>query len=172
MSNYEMPIYVVKQKSANIEIREYESFYTSSVEEPDLRGFRGFGILFSYISGSNANQQKISMTIPVINTFDKEQSMEFVIPKKLNSNIPHPIDQQLKIKKYDARLVASIRFSGLTSKKRIMYHLDKLTTWIRQQNFDIVGPVQLARYNPPFSIPWLRRNEIMVSVAKQPINED
>jgi hypothetical protein len=71
MGKYDTPNYIVIKKEGMYEIRKYDTFYTSSVSEHDLKGYSGFGLLFSYISGNNLPNEKMAMTVPVINTFDQ-----------------------------------------------------------------------------------------------------
>jgi hypothetical protein len=167
MSRYDTPDYQVVEKDGIFEIRKYDTFYTSSVKENDLRGYSGFGLLFSYISGDNVKNEKMAMTIPVINTFDEHLSMEFVIPKDKMNEIPKPTNDKLAIKRYEEHFAAVIKFSGSTGEANVKNQLHKLQNWITKKNLVIVGPFQLARYNPPFSIPFLRKNEIMITITYQ-----
>jgi len=165
MSKYESPVYQVIKKEGSYEIRSYESFKTTSVVESNLKGYSGFGLLFSYIRGNNDEKQQMSMTVPVINAFDDdEMTMEFVIPKSFQKQVPKPKDDHLKIKHYDQHFSACLTFSGTTNKKRVAYHLQMLKNWISKNNLNVVGSYGLARFNPPFSLPMFRRNEVFVHV--------
>ena len=168
MSKYESPSYQVILKEGLFELRKYEPFNTTSVNESSLKGYSGFGLLFSYISGNNSEAQKMSMTVPVINTFEKEElTMEFVVPSTFKDNIPLPNDQQLKTKHYPTHFSAVITFSGFTTKKRVNKFQSTLNQWIESKGYHITSPFRLARFNPPFSLPFLRRNEVFVDIAYQ-----
>ena len=166
MGKYESPIYDVLKKEGAIEIRKYHAFDTVSVYENKLSGYSGFGLLFSYISGNNNEQEKMSMTVPVINSFESDgMTMEFVVPHAYDkNNIPVPKHEGLKIKHYDEHIVCSITFKGTTSKMHVEKQTLKLTNWLKKENLAEIGRYRLARYNPPFSLPCLRRNEILIEI--------
>lgn len=166
MGKYESPKYEIVMTNNNFELRKYAPFYTTSVIEKSLKGYQGFGLLFGYISGENDKQQKMSMTVPVINQFEENHmTMEFVIPSKVAETlIPDPINSQIKIKYYPEMISAVISFSGTTSQRRVEEKKELLNQWIKERNFEVIGKYCVARYNPPFSLPFLRRNEILVEV--------
>ena len=168
MSKYESPNYQIILNEIPFEIRKYEPFNTTSVTENNLKGYSGFGLLFSYISGNNQSSQKMSMTVPVINTFEKEElTMEFVVPSNFKDNIPLPNNQHLRTKHYPAHFSAVITFSGLTTKKRVQKFQTRLKEWIKSKGYKQTSPYRLARFNPPFSLPFLRRNEVFVDIEYQ-----
>ena len=165
MSKYETPTYKVILKEDKFEVRAYEAFNTSSVIENNLKGNSGFGVLFSYISGNNKETQKMAMTVPVINTFDDQaMTMEFVVPSTFKDHIPTPNNEYLKIKHYPKQFRASLTFSGNANKKSVEKHKQMLNDWVMKNDFEVSGMYRLARYNTPFSLPFLRRNEIMVDI--------
>ena len=168
MSIYESPIYKVLLKEGKYEVRQYEAFNTSSVVESNLKGNSGFGVLFSYISGNNKDSQKMSMTVPVINTFeDEDMTMEFVVPSMFKENVPTPNNEQMKIKHYPEQFRASLTFSGNANKASVDKHKEMLIRWVKKKNFNVIGQYRLARYNTPFSLPFLRRNEVMIDIEYQ-----
>jgi len=166
MSKYETPKYEVIKKESNFELRHYEAFSTSSVVEANLSGRSGFGLLFGYISGKNKTHEKMSMTIPVMNEYSNNtMTMEFVIPKKFErDDIPMPSIPEIEIKHYPAQQIAAYRFSGLVNNKIVAKNIDKLSQWIKENNLEAEVYYHLARYNSPFSVPFLRRNEILIKI--------
>jgi effector-binding domain-containing protein len=166
MGNYESPAYDILKKDGVIEIRRYRAFDTISVNESKLSGYSGFGLLFSYISGNNEENKKIAMTIPVINDFESDgMTMEFVVPNDFSMNhIPVPKNDNLKIKHYDEHVVCSITFKGVTSKRNVDKQTKKVKDWLKEKDLDEIGRFRLARYNPPFSLPYLRRNEVLIEI--------
>ncbi len=168
MAKYETAPYEVLSKEDAFEIRQYDAFYTAAVEELSLEGSRGFSQIFDYISGNNEEKKKISMTTPVINEMNKENvTTEFVMPKNYSlKNLPTPTNPKVKIKKTDQMLVASVTFSGTTNDKKIRKNEQLLLDWIEKKNMKPSGNYKLARYNPPFIPPFLRRNEILIEIIK------
>jgi hypothetical protein len=167
MARYETAPYKVMRKEGHFEIRQYDAFYTAGVEESSLEGSGGFRQIFDYISGSNEEQKKISMTTPVINELRKESvSTEFVMPSTFTEDtLPEPSNPRVKIRKTERRLTASVTFSGTTSRKKIMEYEKRLLAWIEKKNMKPTGNFRLARYNPPFIPPFLRRNEIIIDIV-------
>ena len=117
MSKYETPEYEVIIGEDEYEIRKYLDFYIVEYENvDDLESSEGFGTLFKYISSNNKENEKISMTTPVIREVsEKKQKMAFVVPGKFGEKIPEPNSPNLNIKKFDQGLFAVIRYSGLSN---------------------------------------------------------
>ena len=92
MSHYESPNYELIKKEEPFELRKYPSFYLMTYDnEADPEVEKGFNTLFAYISSNNSENQKISMTVPVIEEVNQDQKkMAFVVPKKFGENIPKP----------------------------------------------------------------------------------
>jgi len=168
MSKYETAPYKVIESEGRFEIRQYEAFYTAAVEDTKLDGSNGFNQIFDYISGNNADQKKISMTTPVFNELGKDKtSTEFVMPTTFDqTTLPKPANPKVNIKRVESRVAAVMTFSGSVNEQKIKIYETELLEWIRQKDLQPSGNFRLARYNPPFMPPFLRRNEIMIDVIK------
>jgi len=166
--SYETPIYKLIEKNSNVEIRSYERFFTSSVREDSLSGNSGFSVLLSYISGDNKPGRKMAMTIPVINEIDtKKMSMEFVVPRAFyDKGIPEPNQPYVTIKEYPSALVGVISFSGVMRGEVIEKQTAKLMERLNSMGYRPTSNIRIARYNSPFSLPFLRHHEIQVDVTK------
>lgn len=164
--SYESPTYTILHKEGHFEIRQYDEFYTSSVKENTLGGNTGFSILFSYISGDNQFRQPMAMTVPVINEMtSSNMTMEFVIPKKFyETGIPQPTANNVLIRHYPAQIMASYRFSGSIDPQKLNRLVNQLLEFINENGMTVISPVRMARYNSPFTLPFLRRNEILFTV--------
>lgn len=167
MSKYETAPYKVIQKEGRFEIRQYDAFYTAGVLEQSLESSSGFRQIFDYISGNNKEEQKISMTTPVFNELGKDKvSTEFVMPKKYTEeNPPEPSNPRITIRKTEKKKAASVTFSGSADPSKIREYESLLLKWIEKINMKPSGNFRLARYNPPFIPPFLRRNEILIDVS-------
>ncbi len=168
MSRYETAPYTVLIKEDNFELRQYDTYYTAAVEETSLNGSSGFNTIFDYISGNNEEQKKISMTTPVFNEMGKQTATtEFVMPSTLTGDtLPLPVNKRIRIKKNDPRLAASVTFSGTVSDSKIRDYEKRLIEWISKNGLNPTGNFYLARYNPPFIPPFLRRNEVLIDIIK------
>ena len=171
----EEPNYDVLYSEAPFELRDYEDFIIAETEligSFDSASRRGFRRVASYIFGGNKNSdgssEKIQMTAPVTVTPDKSKwKLHFVMPKNYSINdLPIPNDKNVKIKIIPAHQAAVVVFSGWTTEVKLNKKATELELWINNQGLDAIGPIQVARYNDPFTLPWLRRNEIIVQVKK------
>jgi hypothetical protein len=167
----EQPTYQVIQNEDNKEIRRYDSFIiaktTISSNFKDAQG-KGFRILAGYIFGKNKSQQKISMTAPVMTVpADKENwTMTFSMPSKFTINtLPTPTDERVRIEKVEQRLFAAITYSGLWDESKNEEETKKLKEWLKKYpEYELISPAMFAAYNPPWTIPFLRRNEMLIEL--------
>jgi hypothetical protein len=182
----EEPKYTVVIKEDQFEIREYASYLVAeTIVEGEFSevGNEGFRRLFKFISGENRLKQPIAMTAPVGQeasakiemTAPVQQQQEagrwrvsFVMPSEYTlETIPQPMDERISIRQAPGGLVAAVRYSGTWSRKRYEEKRVLLEEFIRKQGLEKVGEPVFARYNPPFT-PWfLRRNEILAPVKQK-----
>lgn len=167
MSWIEQPDYKVILSEGPLELRRYKTLIVAEVvrsRSSDLNS--GFQEIFNYISGQNQTEQKISMTSPVINRQgDDYFSTAFVMPSKFTlETLPKPKDPNVRIKERVGGTFAVIRFSGAWSESRFRERQKQLEDWIRLHGWKMLSEVTIARYNPPFTPAFMRRNEIMFQV--------
>jgi hypothetical protein len=154
----------------SIEIRRYNSFIVAKV---DGLGDRGFNILFQFISGKNTATAEIKMTAPVISEeiemtapiLSEKESIAFVMPKKYSLNtLPKPIDERIKIIEMPKRTIAVLRFSGRWStslfNKKSTHLMDRLS----KEKIKTIGNIFSMRYSSPFTIWFLRKNEVAIEI--------
>lgn len=163
--------YSVLEKEDNLELRHYERLLLVSTPMPEgIEGQKApFYKLFDYISGKNQDTQEIPMTAPVfMNQADqKTETMSFVLPASFTiEDVPRPRDPAVKLENITDYTVAAITFSGLLSQDNINQHQDLLEKWMMRKGYIKTGQVKAAGYNPPFTIPALRRNEVLIPVQK------
>ena len=168
MSKSETLDYDILLKQDEYEIRKYVDFFIVEYENAeDLESKSGFGTLFKYISDDNKEDEKISMTSPVIQEVTKEKKkMAFVVPKEFGNQIPEPNNSNLNIKKFNEGLFRVIRYSGLSNESKELKMNEKLEEWVLKNDYKIESNYMLAFYNAPFVLPMFRRNEIWVRVVK------
>jgi len=164
----EKAAYQVLFQEGSFELRHYEPMIVVTSSESDLSGGNGFNQLFNYISGNNQESKKISMTAPVIDSLEGQQSTtSFVMPKDFQlQDVPMPNDSALRTRAIKERQVAVIRFSGTINLQVINDKKIELEEWLKGKNFHPIGAMELARYNAPYVPPFARRNEIIVEVEK------
>ena len=173
VSMVEQITYKVLKKVGNFEIREYPEIVVATTRYEGENS--AFNLLFQYISGNNKSRKKIAMTSPVISSSEKipmtspviseNEFMAFSLPKKYSKeNTPIPINSQVSLKVIPERIIAVLRFSGKTSKKRIKKYSNELQNLLIIEEFSSIGEVFLMRYNSPFTPGFLRRNEVAIEL--------
>lgn len=187
MSQVNEPKFKVIESHGNIEIREYEPLLVAKVRVEGARKeaiSKGFRILADYIFGNNDPNQKISMTAPVMQQPGEKIAMtapviqqatdhsghwkvSFVMPTEYTlETLPPPNNSQVKVLSIPAKRYAVIRFSGLAGEENLQKHLEELVKYAREIKLQTEGEPIFAFYNPPWTLPFLRRNEIMIEVKE------
>ena len=186
MSDVEKPDYKVIQSEQNIEIRQYEPMIIAEVEVDGKREDAigdGFRLLADYIFGNNTVQQVISMTAPVQQkenqniamtapvqqqSTGKSWRMSFVMPSKYSmDSLPVPNNNRVRLKGILTKKFVVIEFSGTNSNENVTEHENQLMNYIEENQIKINDSPKYAFYNPPWSLPFLRRNEVMIEINQQ-----
>lgn len=162
--------YVVVQRHPDFEVRDYPA---STVAEVSLdasfedAGTRAFRSLFGYISGGNLGRQSIAMTTPVLqhSTTDGRQCVGFVLPSGMaTTDAPTPDDDGVRLRTVAGTRTAAVTYSGRWTRSSFDRHCTELLAALRREGLTTAGEPRFARYNPPFT-PWfLRRNEVLVDL--------
>ncbi len=165
------PFYTLVRKFDGIEIRRYAPYVVAEVlmDCPAKKaGNQAFPILAGYIFGNNKAAKKFAMTAPVIQTPAPGGFLvQFVLPRELGlSSAPEPLDSGVALQKMPARRVAVIVFSGLWSDANYAIHLARLKDALDTAGLAWRGEPVYARYNPPYTLWFLRRNEIWLDLTK------
>ena len=163
----EEPVYQVEKtwEAEQIEIRAYAPrvMAVTGMDEDTDGGFR---VLAGYIFGGNAEEQKIAMTAPVQQSMAGEKEMAFMIPAEYAlEDLPEPEDQRVSFREAPAYTAAVIQFSGWASAEKADENWQQLRQFLIAEGIDITGEPTLNQYNPPWTLPFMRRNEIIVPVA-------
>ena len=163
----EEPAYTVEQawETEQIEIRRYAprvmAVTTMQGDEDN-----GFSVLAGYIFGGNAEEQKIAMTAPVQQSMEGEREMAFMMPAEYAlEDLPKPEDKRVLFREAPAYTAAVIQFSGWASPEKADDNWQQLRQFLIAEGIDITGDPTLNQYNPPWTLPFMRRNEIIVPVA-------
>jgi len=178
--------YAVLEKDGHFELRQYEPcIVAETLVEGDFDevGNAGFRRLFRYISGDNQAKIPISMTSSVVQEMRSEKismtapvtqqktgnywSIAFVMPAEYTMDtLPIPTDAKVTLRSIPARLVAVITYSGTWSESRYEEHKAMLDMMMSKRKLKTAGEYIYARYNPPFTLWFLRRNEVLVPVER------
>lgn len=131
-------------------------------------GNRAFRSLVGYINGENTRRQSIAMTAPVVQTGGTDgYVVAFVLPAAMTeADAPVPARPEVRLRTVPERLVAAARFSGRWTHESWERHRDELLARLAAAGITVVGEPRFARFDPPFT-PWfLRRNEVLVDVEE------
>jgi SOUL heme-binding protein len=183
VSNVEHPKYTLVERSGNIEIRGYAPMI---VAETEVTGDRreaigkGFRLIADYIFGNNTASKKVAMTAPVTQQGSEKIAMtapvtqqgdgkswlvRFIMPSKYTmETLPKPNNAAVKLKEVPGKRFAVIRFSGMGGKESLDRHTKELEEFLSAKNLTPLSPPTYAFYNPPWTLPFLRRNEVLVEI--------
>ena len=160
---YEEANYETISENKNYEIRKY---FDRLVIETDSTEGNGFRKLFNYISGNNEDKKEIKMTVPVTQeNKDGNMKMQFYLPSKFNKdNAPKPSNPEIKVLNIEGGYYAVIKYSGRSSDKNFIKNKDILEKELKKNDIIILSLPIRASYNSPFTLPILKRNEVMFRI--------
>ena len=160
---YEEANYEIVKENKNYEIRKYSDRLVIETNSTQGNGFRK---LFNYISGNNRENEEIKMTVPVTQEFKNgNMTMQFYLPSKFNKdNVPKPSNPEIKILTIEGGYYAAIKYSGRSSDKNFLKNKEILEKELKKDNITILGLPIRASYNSPFTLPMLKRNEVMYRI--------
>uniref|UniRef100_A0A5B6YFW1 Heme-binding-like protein n=1 Tax=Davidia involucrata TaxID=16924 RepID=A0A5B6YFW1_DAVIN len=190
----ETPKFEVVQSTDEYEIRKYspsvvaEVTYDPSQFNGDKDG--GFTVLVNYIGAfgnpQNTKPEKIAMTAPVITKSsekiamtapvvtktgggegeEKLVTMQFILPSKYTKaeEVPKPVDERVVIGEEGERKYGVVRFGGSATEEVVEGKVEKLKNNLERDGYKVIGEFVLARYNPPWTLPAFRTNEIMIPI--------
>jgi len=178
------PKYVVSKSDGPIEIRQYSEIIVAQVAVDGERYKAinsGFRVLAGYIFGDNQPKEKISMTAPVMQestniamTSPVTQQLvagnwvvRFVMPAKFTmATLPKPNNPKIHFVIVPSREYIVIRFAGFNTDQNLQKNHKLLLEYITKNKINTTGTPIMAFYNPPWTFPFLRRNEIMIELVK------
>ena len=177
----------------NIEIRRYvpvivaETFVDGDMDSATRRGFQRIA---DYIFGNN---ERIAMTVPVVaEPQDKAEKIAMTVPVSIEpqeaaatrmagaqrwrihfvtpsqytlATLPKPLNPAIGLREIPARTYAVLTYSGSNTASTVQERTDQLLAWLQAQGIAPIGQPQLAHYNPPWTLPFLRRNEIQQEIV-------
>ncbi|WP_127077101.1 SOUL family heme-binding protein [Rhodomicrobium lacus] len=190
MSRVEQPDFRIEKQDGAVEVRAYGPLIAA---EAEVRGPRreaineGFRLIAAYIFGANQPKAKIEMTAPVEQQKQKiamtapvtqqggsardgdgreSWTVRFIMPKAWTmETLPAPSDPRVRLEPIPPRRFLAIRFSGFAGDDAIREKTDELRRYAETHGLAIRGEPVLAFYNPPWTLPFMRRNEVMFELA-------
>jgi hypothetical protein len=184
MSRVEQPKYQLISSDGPFEVRSYGPMLAAETEVEGERTAaiqEGFRLIAAYIFGANSSKSQIAMTAPVQQQGSEKIAMtapvtqqaggkgwavRFIMPSRYTlATLPEPNDSRVKLSPVSAKRFIVIRFSGMAPDTTVQENTNRLRSFASEHNIKTVGEPLLAFYNPPWTLPFFRRNEIMLELA-------
>ena len=164
--------YDVLREYPDFELRRYPDHLVAEIEVGgpfELVGNLAFPRLARYIGGHNRSSRNMAMTAPVVQEQDprsRRYVVGFVMPADVSAeDLPDPLDSHVHTRRVPAQTAAALRFSGRWSRGSYEKRTAQLLAALEPAGLTVAGAPRFARFNPPWT-PWfLRRNEVVVPVA-------
>jgi len=184
----EEPKFEILEQEDDFQVRLYEPMIIAEVRVEgslDEASSKGFRLIAAYIFGENSSRQgeaetiemtapvtmsrsaeKIAMTAPVtMQQEEKSYRMHFVMPSSYTlETLPTPNNPKVSLREIPAQKFAVLQFSWLAREDTVTEKTALLQQWMKSRGLQATATAQLARYNPPWTLPFLRRNEILVPI--------
>lgn len=181
----EEPTFKSILREGDFEVREYPTLVVAEVTvsgDQKEAANRGFRLLAGYIFGGNTRRQSIAMTAPVLQAPTSEKiamtapvtqvpnagkwTVRFMMPSSYAiDRLPEPNDSRVQLRVLPPTRFAVLKFSGLAGKNDVATRTAELEKLVATHRLRAVGPVSLAQYDPPWTLWFKRRNEVMLPVA-------
>lgn len=175
----------------HVQLRHYCSYHIAKIRvesnEEDQNRETAYMRLLNYVLGRNSRSEVIEAMSPLIqedvaarrtalmslqkNEIDPHLcavEVSMILPRDLTlETVPAPLDSEIEILKVRPHLTAALRFAGLCGKQK-QHRLSKyLRLWLHEKGLLPTSAPRLAKYNHPFTLPFLRRNEIHIDVVRR-----
>ena len=183
----EEPAFKQVSREGAFELRDYPAVVVAQVTvtgDQKEAANQGFRLLAGYIFGGNKRRQTIAMTAPVAQQAASEKIamtapvaqmqtstgawvVRFTMPSAYTlQTLPVPDDARVELRNIEPARFAVLRFSGLAQPADVEAKSNELLAQVKSHRLRALGPVSLAQYNPPWTLWFMRRNEVMVEVER------
>jgi hypothetical protein len=188
----EEPSYQVLTEADGYEVRRYPPYVVAELRVAgasfEQAGNEAFRPLADFVFGDNTEAEEIGMTAPVTqrsgdgpgerigmtapvtqrSAGDGSYVIQFVMPSRYTlETVPRPNDPRIRLRREPEQVVAVLRYSGWWSEARYRDRLDRLRAALERDGLAVTGDPVWARFNSPFQLWFLRRNEIWLPVDRE-----
>jgi len=183
----EEPQFAVLEKTPPFELRSYGPMILAEVKVEgnlDEASSQGFRLIAAYIFGQNQVSEKIATSTPVegegqapksskiamtspvtIEPSAGQWTISFVMPAEYTmESLPKPLNPKVQLRQIPAVKRAVIGFTGFYNENKVAERTLELEEWMKTKNLQAASAPKFARYNPPWTLPFMRRNEVMIDV--------
>ncbi len=182
----EEPKFDVVLKDGAFEVRDYKAVVVAEVSvsgDQKAAAYKGFRLLAGYIFGGNTRRQSIAMTAPVAQAptgqtiamtapvsqtpSDGAWVVRFTMPSAYTLDaLPQPNDPRVQLKALPPERFAVVRYSGYANADNFHAQSAALMDFAKTHDLHVIGPATLAQYDPPWTLWFMRRNEVMIPVER------
>ncbi len=183
----EEPEFTIVLAEGAFEVRDYPSLIAAEVSVGGARdeaSSAGFRLLAGYIFGGNTAKESVAMTAPVVQERARGETIamtspviqsgsddawivRFIMPASYDlETLPTPNDPQVRLVTIPARRYAVVRFSGLARPAEAARRTADLESFMARHELRAVAPPSLARYDPPWTVWFMRRNEVWIELER------
>lgn len=183
--------YDVVIDESHVQLRHYYSYHVAKIrvesDEDDQNRETAYMRLLNYVLGRNSRHEQIEPMVPLIqedcaarmtalmrlehHDVDPHLSafeVSMILPPDLTSETaPLPLDAEIQIQKVKPHLTAAVKFAGLCGKRKQVRLSKYLRLWLHDKGYMPVSGARLAKYSHPFTLPFLRRNELHIDVIRR-----
>ena len=92
--------------------------------------------------------------------------IQFVMPNSYTlATLPQPRSEAIEVREIPSKTFLVHRYSWFNTTSRVQEKIDATLQWAQQHALTVIGTPQLARYDPPWTLPMFKRNEIHVEIV-------
>lgn len=185
MARVAEPAFTILERDGDFEVRAYVArVVAETVVDRDWSqsGNEGFRRLAGFIFGKNNRRAKLAMTAPVGQRAESRTMamaapvaqraqgsawvVSFTMPEgETLESLPLPLDEHVTLRGLAPQRFAVVRFSGRCTEATLRERTEALRRWTLARGFSTVGEPEVNRYDPPWTLWFLRRNEIWLALA-------
>lgn len=183
----EEPRYEVVGRIGEVEVRRYAPRIAAetvvTIQDEEKARNEGFRRVARYIFGGNASEAQVAMTAPVVQAAAGQQiamtapvvqspsaggwRIQFLMPASYTmETLPKPLDGTVRLVPVPARTYAVIRFTGSRSPQAMQAQQARLRAAVAQTEWVVTGGAENWMYDPPWTVPFTRRNEVALPVGR------
>jgi hypothetical protein len=182
----EEPSYKLVLTDGAFEVRDYPALVVAEVTvngDQKEAASKGFRVLAGYIFGGSKSRKSVEMTAPVSQVPASEKIamtapvtqtevgaswvVRFTMPKGYSlETLPVPDNPKVNLRTVPPARLAVLKFSGLARADDVAAKTDELQTFAAKHKLRSIGPVSLAQYDPPWTLWFMRRNEVSIPVSR------
>lgn len=164
----EEPSFELAGQVGDVELRDYAATIQARTSMGEDSGTASpFRRLANFIFGDNSQESEIAMTAPVETRDTEDGYMAFTMPSEYSmEDLPAPLDDSVSLHEVPPRRMAALSFGGWATDGKVERMTVELFATLEENGIETVGPPALNQYNPPWTLPWKRRNEVVVEIVK------